>query len=300
LFRWWGTKGVSTVKETARFDVLIKLRSVKKSFNPDRQVLRSVSFDVRRGEFLYVTGPSGAGKSTLLKLLYRAELPDGGKVMFCGRDLARLSRKSIPFLRRNIGVVFQDFRLLADRSAHDNVALALEVLGMGGRDIRRRVGYVLERVGLRQHAHELVGHLSGGEQQRVAVARAVVAEPAVVLADEPTGNLDGARAAEVLSLLDGVNRRGTAVILATHDHMLMAARPRRTIALAEGRALVYPEESSDKALELSQLWALREREKDGAARSGRAALRPPGPDETSRASEPSAQWKNDKSADATN
>jgi cell division transport system ATP-binding protein len=232
---------------------------VRKSFEPKSQVLRLVSFEVNRGEFIYIAGPSGAGKSTLLKLLYRAEAPDSGEVLFCGRDLARLRRESIPFLRRNIGVVFQDFRLLQDRTAHENVALALEVLGKTPKEIRARVDYVLDRVGLKRKARDLIKNLSGGEQQRVAVARAVIAEPALVLADEPTGNLDAVRATEVMSLLDMVNRRGTAVIVATHDHMLMAARPRRTVALVDGKVINFPEDRANKALELSELWALRGR-----------------------------------------
>jgi len=238
---------------------LINLRQVRKSFGPTCQVLRLVSFEVGRGEFLYIAGPSGAGKSTLLKLLYRAEVPDAGEVLFCGRDLTRLRRESIPFLRRNVGVVFQDFRLLQDRTAHENVAIALEVLGKRPREIRARVDYVLDRVGLKRKAHDRVRNLSGGEQQRVAVARAVIAEPALVLADEPTGNLDALRATEVMSLLDMVNRRGTAVIVATHDHMLMAARPRRTVALVEGTIIDFPEDRAHRALELTELWARSER-----------------------------------------
>lgn len=244
---------------------LISLRQVRKSFEAKSQVLRLVSFEVFKSEFVYVAGPSGAGKSTLLKLLYRAVAPDSGEVMFCGRDLARLRRESIPFLRRNIGVVFQDFRLLQDRTVHDNVALALEVLGKHPREIGARVEYVLDRVGLRRKASELVRNLSGGEQQRVAVARAVIAEPALVLADEPTGNLDALRATEVMSLLDMVNRRGTAVIVATHDHMLMAARPRRTIALVNGSVIDFPEERASKALELTELWALTEKRRQQSA-----------------------------------
>jgi ABC-type ATPase involved in cell division len=169
-----------------------------------------------------------------------------------------LARESVPFLRRNIGVVFQDFRLLSDRSVNENVALALEVLGTRPRDIKARVSYVLDRVGLRDRAGDAVGGLSGGEQQRVAVARAVIAGPALVLADEPTGNLDSRRAAEVLSLLDAVQRRGTAVIVATHDHMLMAARPRRTVVLSRGRSLDFSIERAGEALEMAELRAAAE------------------------------------------
>lgn len=249
-------------------EALVTLRQVKKSYGAEREVFRSVSFEIKRGEFIYIAGPSGAGKSTLLKLLYRAEVPDGGEVRFCGRDLSRLRRESVPYLRRNIGVVFQDFRLLLDRSAHENVALALEVLGMRPREIDARVRYVLDRVGLKRKSRELVSNLSGGEQQRVAVARAVIAEPALVLADEPTGNLDALRAAEVLSLLDAVNRRGTAVIVATHDHMLMAAKPRRTVALVDGGIRDFDQEHSNEALELTELWAM-----SGHQRGRRAKVR---------------------------
>jgi len=240
---------------------LVSLKDVHKSYTKGKPVLGGISFDVARGEFIYVTGPSGAGKSTFLKLLYRAEEPDRGEVHFCGRDLTRLARDSVPYLRRNVGVVFQDFRLLSDRTVHDNVALALEVLGARPRDIRTRVAYVLDRVGLRDRERDLVGGLSGGEQQRVAVARAVIAGPALILADEPTGNLDSLRAAEVLSLLDAVQRRGTAVILATHDHMLMAARPRRTVVLSRGKVLDFPKERADEALEMAELRAAAEASK---------------------------------------
>jgi cell division transport system ATP-binding protein len=253
------------VEQGCAKEALISLRRVKKSYGADREVFRSVSFEVARGEFLYVAGPSGAGKSTLLKLLYRAEIPDAGEVRFCGRDLTRLRRESVPYLRRNIGVVFQDFRLLQDRSARENVALALEVIGTRAREIEARVNYVLDRVGLKEKAAEPVGNLSGGEQQRVAVARAVIAEPALVLADEPTGNLDALRATEVLSLLDSVNRRGTAVIVATHDHMLMAAKPRRTVALIDGQIRDFDQSHSNEALELTELWAM------SGQRSGRRA-----------------------------
>lgn len=246
---------------------LVSLRNVRKTYQKGRVVLDDVSFEVARGEFLYVTGPSGAGKSTLLKLLYRAEAPDQGEVMFCDRDLARLARDSVPFLRRNIGVIFQDFRLLHDATVQENVSLALEVVGARPREIKARVAYVLDRVGLRDRERDLVGALSGGEQQRVAVARAVIAGPALILADEPTGNLDSRRAAEVLSLLDAVQRRGTAIMLATHDHMLMAARPARTVVLSKGRALDYPAEAAAEALEMAELRA--------AADAGRSRVRPP-------------------------
>jgi cell division transport system ATP-binding protein len=269
----------------------MSLRQVSKSYGPDRHVLRSVSFDLAVGEFIYITGASGAGKSTLLKLLYRAEAPDSGEVVFCGRDLSRLSRESVPYLRRNIGVVFQDFRLLVDQTAFENTALALEVLGMRPRELRKRVEYVLDRVGLGEQAHEPVRNLSGGEQQRVAVARAVVAEPAMVLADEPTGNLDSLRAAEVLSLLDAVNRRGTAVIVATHDHMLMAARPRRTIGLSGGTALDFPREQAHEALELAELQAMQDYRK-------RRTQRALGPTNGAEARGHDGSWSSDRSVDA--
>jgi cell division transport system ATP-binding protein len=184
--------------------------------------LRGISIAVGQGEALLVTGPSGAGKSTFLRLLYNAERPDRGEVYIAGRSLTRLRRSSIPYLRRNLGVIFQDFRLLGERSAHANIAVALEILGLPRKEIEERALAMLRLVGLEDRASVCCRALSGGEQQRVALARALVNEPHVVLADEPTGSLDPARAEEVLDLLEGAHRRGATLVIATHDPAVVA------------------------------------------------------------------------------
>jgi cell division transport system ATP-binding protein len=195
---------------------VILLDGVWKSYG-ETVALREVSFTVGPGEVCVLTGPSGAGKSTLLRMLYAAERADAGRVEVAGHDLASLARARIPRLRREVGVVFQDFKLLADRSVRENVAIALEIRHVRRREVRRRVDAALSAVGLLPRGEARVRHLSGGEQQRVAVARAVVGEPEIVLADEPTGNLDPDRASELLMLFETLRRRGTTMIVATHD-----------------------------------------------------------------------------------
>jgi cell division transport system ATP-binding protein len=213
---------------------VIRLYHVAKSYG-DRDALRDVSLQVEKGEFVYVTGPSGAGKSTLLKILYGAERPSSGKILINGVDIATLPRDRVPQLRRNVGVVFQDFKLLPRRTVADNVAIALEVVGAADDAIRRRVPAVLNIVGLKGREESLAAELSGGEQQRVAIARAIVNDPALLLADEPTGNLDGAMAVEVMEILQAVNLRGTTVLVATHDVGLMDRFPFRTLRIVDGR-----------------------------------------------------------------
>ena len=214
---------------------MIQLFHVYKQYGAEAPALSDVSLEVRKGEFVFLTGPSGAGKSTLLKVVFCAEPASGGQILVFGRNVSRLRASGIPFLRRNIGVVFQDFKLLADRTVFENVALPLEVRGVPPREVRRKVALSLRGVGLEHRALRFPLSLSGGEQQRAAVARALVGDPALLLADEPTGNLDLDRTVEVMALLEGANARGTTVVVATHDRGLLARHKKRVIALEGGR-----------------------------------------------------------------
>lgn len=225
---------------TAAKRPILVFEGVHKAYRADAPVLRGLSLEIQRGEFVFITGPSGAGKSTLLRLLYAAEEVDAGRILFMGREIGRLSPSSIPYLRRNIGIVFQDFKLVQNWSVLENVGVPLEVLGVAPRTIRTRVGEALERVGLAGRGSDLAGTLSGGEQQRVAVARAIVGEPALVLADEPTGNLDPQLAVDILGLFEDIHETGVTVLFATHDRSLLDVRPRRIVVLDEGKATDVP------------------------------------------------------------
>jgi cell division transport system ATP-binding protein len=223
-------------REAAQRPILV-FEDVYKSYRAGAPVLRGMNLTIERGEFVFFTGPSGAGKSTLLRLLYRSETVDEGRILFMGRDVARLTADSVPFLRRNLGVVFQDFKLVESWTVYENVSVTLEVLGLPRRLVRSRVGEALERVGLAGRGDCLAGVLSGGEQQRVAIARAIVGEPALLLADEPTGNLDPQLALDILGLFEDIQETGTTVLFATHDRSLLEVRPRRVVVLDEGKAL---------------------------------------------------------------
>jgi cell division transport system ATP-binding protein len=239
-----GSRDMLRGSEAAAKKPVLVFDSVQKVYRQpsgsDLHVLRGVDLGIERGEFVFVTGPSGAGKSTLLKLVYRAETVDDGRILFCGRDVARLTDDSVPFLRRNLGIVFQDFKIVPTWTVYENVAVALEVIGASARIVRQRVLIALERVGLAGRGGDRAGVLSGGEQQRVAIARAIVGEPALVLADEPTGNLDPALALDILGLFEEIHAEGTTVIFATHDRTLLDVRPRRILVLDEGRVTDVP------------------------------------------------------------
>lgn len=214
---------------------LVVLSHVSKSFQAGSFALRDLSLEIGKGELVFLTGASGAGKTTLLRLLFAGERPSEGEVRVLGRDVARLPRREIPALRRRVGVVFQDFKLLPRLTVEENVRIALDVQGVPAREARARVFAVLKQVGLQQRRYQDPRSLSGGEQQRVAIARALVGEPALLLADEPTGNLDSALTLEIMDLIASVASRGTTVIVATHDLALVARHGRRTLRLEAGR-----------------------------------------------------------------
>ncbi len=216
---------------------MIQLFHVFKQYGAEAPALSDVSLEVRKGEFVFLTGPSGAGKSTLLKLVFCAEPATGGQILVFGRNVSRIRPSGVPYLRRNIGVVFQDFKLLPHRTVAENVAFPLEVRGQPPREVRRRVVQALRGVGLDHRMDKFPLSLSGGEQQRAAVARALVADPALLLADEPTGNLDLDRTLEVMELLEAASARGTTVVVATHDRGLLARHKKRVIALENGRVV---------------------------------------------------------------
>ncbi len=216
---------------------MIQLFNVFKSYEGSVPALVDINLKVEKGGFLFITGPSGAGKSTLLNIMFGSEVPTDGSIIIDGRNYLRIPSSEIPVLRRRMGFVFQDFKLLPKKSVFENVALSLKVLGLGPVEIRKRVSRALAYVRLQHRANFNPLSLSGGEQQRVAVARALVKEPAILLADEPTGNLDPELAVEIIDLFREVNSRGTTVVIATHDHGLIERVNKRTITLESGRVV---------------------------------------------------------------
>jgi cell division transport system ATP-binding protein len=220
---------------------MIQLHNVGMSYQAETPALTDINLKIPKGDFVFLTGQSGAGKSTLLKLLYAELVPTRGQVLIDGVNLSRLSRSQIPLLRRTIGVVFQDYKLLPNRTVLENVAITLEVLGWGKRDIGKKVFHILKRMGLEDKMNSTPLRLSGGEQQRVALARALVNDPKILIADEPTGNLDEENKEQILAIFKEANIRGTTVVVATHDRRVMDNSHRRVIHLEKGRILEAPD-----------------------------------------------------------
>jgi cell division transport system ATP-binding protein len=213
---------------------MIRLENVSKVYGSDTPALRDASFDIPKGEFVFLVGPSGSGKSTLLRLMNRQERPERGNVWVAGRNINEMANSQIPHLRRTMGNVFQDYKLLPNKTVFENVAFALEVIGKPRHIIAQQVPQVLELVGLGDKQDRLPHQLSGGEQQRVSIARAFVNRPLILLADEPTGNLDPSTGEGIMALLEAINSTGTTVVMATHDHRVVNAMRKRVIQLDRG------------------------------------------------------------------
>lgn len=223
---------------------LIELKGVTKKYKRGSTALRDLSVSINQGEFVYLVGPSGAGKSSFIKLLYREETATKGTIKVGEFELTKLKARQVPILRRSIGVVFQDYKLLQRKTVYENVAFAMEVIGSKRKDIKKRVPEVLNLVGLKHKARSFPEELSGGEQQRVAIARAIVNNPKLLIADEPTGNLDPEIALEIMQLLERINLQGTTVIMATHNSVIVNTMKHRVLAVEEGR-LVRDQEEGD-------------------------------------------------------
>lgn len=216
---------------------MIEFRGVHKTYDTGIKALKDVNIKIEAGEFVFIVGASGAGKSTFLKLIMREEVANEGEVIVSNFKLSKLKKRQIPYLRRSMGIVFQDFRLIDTMTVYDNVAFAMRVVGASHREIRKRVPYVLGLVGLQHKSKSYPMELSGGEQQRVGLARALVNNPSLIIADEPTGNIDPDMSYEIMELLTEINRRGTTVLIVTHERDLVKAFHRRVIEIQDGRVV---------------------------------------------------------------
>ena len=221
---------------------MIHLENVNKTYETGSKAVRDLNLHIEAGEFVFIVGNSGSGKSTLIKLLLKEVEPTSGSIVVDGLEITRMKRRKVPMYRRNIGVVFQDFRLLKDRNIYDNVAFAQRVIAAPAREIKRRVPEILNMVGLAGKYKSYPRQLSGGEQQRVAIARALVNKPAILLADEPTRNLDPKNSWEIMNLLDEVNRQGTTVVVVTHNREIVDQMKKRVIAMKSGKIVSDEEE----------------------------------------------------------
>lgn len=217
---------------------MIEFKGVHKTYDNGTKALKDINIHIDKGEFVFIVGASGSGKSTFLKLIMREERPNAGEIIVNGFKLRRLRRRKVPYLRRTMGIVFQDFRLISNMTVFDNVAFAMRVIGASKREIRKRVPYILGLVGLQDKARSYPQELSGGEQQRVGLARALVNNPSMIIADEPTGNIDPAMSMDIVQLLTEINLRGTTVLMVTHEHELVQAFPQhRLIEIKEGQVV---------------------------------------------------------------
>lgn len=216
---------------------MVHMYGVSKVYSGDVVALEEVNLNIEKGDFVFIVGPSGAGKSTLLSMIYRGTMPTRGQVLVAGRNIVRLRWHEIPLLRRKIGAIYQDFKLLADKTVYENVAFALEVIEAHPKDIAKKVPQALEMVGLANRSNAMPGQLAGGEQQRVAIARAIVNDPLIVVADEPTGNLDPDTSNDIMCLLSDINCRGTTVIMATHNQAIVDRMRRRVVQIEGGRVV---------------------------------------------------------------
>ncbi|ABW19795.1 cell division ATP-binding protein FtsE [Alkaliphilus oremlandii] len=216
---------------------VIELRNVTKTYSTGVQALTNINLKIEKEDFVFLVGPSGAGKSTFIKLILKEEELSDGSILINGQDVTKLSKRKVPYHRRNIGIVFQDFRLLPNKTVYENVAFAMEIIEASSKEIRRQVPMVLGMVGLSDKATSYPHQLSGGERQRVSIARAIVNNPAILIADEPTGNLDPETAWEIMKVLKQINRRGTTVLMATHAKDIVDVMQQRVIALEKGRVV---------------------------------------------------------------
>lgn len=214
---------------------MIEMMNVTKKYNKGITAINNLSIQIKDGEFVYVVGPSGAGKSTFIKMMYREEKATRGRIRVGKYDLMKIKDRQIPFLRRYVGVVFQDFKLLQHKTVYENVAYAMEVIEKSPREIKRRVDEVLELVNLKHRMNNFPNELSGGEQQRVAIARAIVNTPGILIADEPTGNLDPDTSMEIMDILERINEQGTTIVMATHNSQIVNEKKHRVLAIESGQ-----------------------------------------------------------------
>ena len=236
---------------------MIEFRNVSKVYNNGTEALHNINLNVEKGEFVFIVGSSGAGKSTFLKLVMCEERPNSGQIFVDGVDVSRIPKRKIPYIRRKMGIVFQDFRLIDHMTVYDNVAFAMRVVGASPRSIRKRVPYILSLVGLQHKAKHYPTELSGGERQRVGLARALVNNPSMIIADEPTGNIDPALSFEIVDLLSEINRRGTTVLMVTHEHSLVKHFHKRIIQTTRLRSSMPPRKKRWKTTTITPSMTIR-------------------------------------------